>query len=296
MTQKDRRSPSLVLLGRTDADLTLLPPPVARTMEDVARECREREEIAIRTHRVADAALYAEVADRALAVIARERELNYARRTATGDERALLRRRTWWQQVIVAAIGVAIAVSLGLLFGSCTAVPPGVQSVGAIEAYGGAGLPTGKGNDDVQDVGAYGVLGLGVAAPGRSDPNVGWEGWIEGGHAAGEVDAHDLGLFDLDMNVLRAGAGLRVAVGRVAGLDCSIGLGACLTVADGQASAGTLSRDVHEGGAGAYASAIISRGPLFLLVRYVHGPSADVEDESVELGGLTAAAGLRWEF
>src|SRR6185295_14551273 len=90
----------------------------SRGMEEVARSCRARERSCILQHRVGDAALYAEVAERAEAVLERERELGYARRTVSGDaalrQRIDLNRRAAWPWGYWLALVLAV-VGLGLL-------------------------------------------------------------------------------------------------------------------------------------------------------------------------------------
>lgn len=255
-------------------------------MEDVVRECRARSTSAARVHRVADAALYEEVAARAEEVMAREAELGYARRTATADEVRRLRelkRRGAWESILWAALLGAFLFGVILLGTGCASAPRGAS----LDAYVGGSAPTSRGRNDVGDVGAYGIVGVsGHAGTG--------EWFLEVGRAQGEADAGDIGIFDLDATVVRGGAGLHLGTMRALGLDWSAGLGACVTVVDGTASAGSLSRSVSESGVGWYSAGEVGRGPVFLRATYVDGPTADVDGEDVELGGLSVVGGLRW--
>jgi len=256
----------------------------------------------MRAGRVADAALYAEVADRAEAVLARERELEYARRTATGDETARAERslasRALMQRLGTAALVGLSLFALLLLATGCSSMPPVTRpSAGTLEAYVGAGQPSGRGHEDVADVGPFGLVGVsGSISEPDSLTSAAGEWFLELGRASGEADAGELGLFDLDADVVRAGLGLRLRTSRALGLDWSLGLGACLTVVSGEASAGGVTRDLDESGLGAYAAATASRGPFFVRTMYVDGPAAEVDDLDVELGGLSVVGGLRWSF
>jgi len=272
-----------------------------RDMREVANEARAREAAAMRSSRVADAALYREVAERAEEVAAREATLQ---RTLTEDEAVIERRRLersghFSRLVAAALVGLALFAIL-LLATGCASNMPRVTGpdAGTLEAWAGGAVPTSSGSPDLADVGSYPVVGVGGAV-GAADGLSGAAGewWLDFGSIdATDVDAGDLGLFDLEADVVRAGLGLRLGTVRYLGVDCGLGLGVCLTTVDGEASAGTLSRDVHEGGLGAYAAGTLSRGPLFLRAMYIDGPSVEVSGEDVELGGLTIVGGLRWTF
>lgn len=274
-----------------------------RDMDEVAREARARERVAVRGGRLSDAALYAEVASRAETVAARERELEYSRRTVSEDEatreRLRLERASRTHRLWGAALfGLAGFALLLLLTGCATTPPAGPLQRASLEAYTGAAVPSSQGKHDVADLGSYGIVGV-SGAVGQGDVLTGAAGewWIDYGSAAGEVDAGDLGLFDLEADVLRAGLGLRLGTIHRLGLDWGLGLGTCLTVVRGTASAGPdLSRDLTETGLGAYAAGTVSRGPFFLRTTYISGPSIDVEGYDVELGGLSVVGGLRWSL
>jgi hypothetical protein len=171
--------------------LTDLESTRVRGMDDVAKEARAREASAMRAHRVADAAMYAEVAERAEAVAAREQELGYARRTLDAEEadRARARRGLLRAQRLggAALVGVALFGLLLLLTG-CGSMPPIRPGLGGatLEAYAGSAAPSGRGHEDVGDVGPYGVVGIGGSMPGE---HAATEWWVEGGRAEGEVDA-----------------------------------------------------------------------------------------------------------
>lgn len=278
------------------------PEPVrTRGMDEVAKECRAREASAMRTHRVADAALYAEVAERAEAVAAKERAIGYAERTVAEDEarRAKADLVRWtaglrFQRVLTGILLGLVLFAVLLITTGCGAVGP---KAGTLEAYTGGSQVTAQGPNDVADVGGYGIVGLsGSVAEGDALTGAAGEWWVEQGSASGEVDAGALGLFDLEADVLRAGLGLRLGTRRALGLDWTLGLGACLTIVSGDATAGPLHADVKESGLGAYAAGTVGRGPFFLRATYITGPEVEVQDEPLELGGMSVVGGLRWSF
>jgi hypothetical protein len=165
------------------------------------------------------------------------------------------------------------------------------SSAGTLEVGAGESWP------DIADAGPYPTLALSGAVDG-GDTLTGAAGeWsLQVGRASAHVDADELGLFNLEADIVRAGLGLRLGTRRAIGLDWSLGLGACVTVVTGRAVAADEVRSVNEGGLGAYAALTVGRGPLFLRATYVAGPEADVHGYDVELGGLSLTGGLQWSF
>lgn len=209
------------------------------------------------------------------------------------------RARFDWQRVALAALlGVVLFGALVALTGCASSMPPIQGAAGSLEVGAGVETPSGRGHDDIGDVGPYVVLQLGgsMGEPGKVSGARGEWFLRYGAIDATDVDAGDLGLFDLSADVVRAGLGLRLGTSRVLGMDCSLGLGAALTVVNGDADAGTVHRDVSESGVGAYVQGSAARGPFFLQAMYISGPTADVDDLDVELGGLSVVGGLRWNF
>ena len=279
-----------------------------RALQEVIDECVARERTAMRNSRVADAALYREVRDRAEAVIRREGELEYARRTVAADEAAraslLVRERRvamGIQHGLTAVLVLGAILVLSLLTGCSSHMPPIVGPVaGSVEIGAGVEKPSGRGGNDLGDVDPYPFLQIGGAfADGEKDetPKASGEWFVRYGTIDSmDVDAGDLGLFDLEADVVRMGLGLRLGTTRSLGLDWSLGLGACLTVVHGEASAGDLSKGVSESGLGAYATLTGARGPFYVGLSYIDGPEAEIEDETAQLGGLSAMGGFRWAF
>lgn len=299
----------------------------ARGLSEVLAEARARENTAIKNSRLADAALYREIGDRAEHVLREERKLKALqgrrvddvqpiRLTLSGDEGKddlpdLRNGRTTERDesfatptrgasrlqrgLILFCICVVLASASFFLTGCSSNMPAVDLPRGTVlEVSAGQAVPSARGSDDIGDVGPFGVAEVGFAGGEHAYKG---EFWIQGGGIdATDVDAGALGLFDLEADVYRFGVGMRTTPRRSLGLDWSLGLGACLTVVSGEASAGAMTADVNESGLGAYVGGDVCRGPLFLRVRYIDGPEAEIEDVDVELGGLSVTGGLRWSF
>lgn len=270
-----------------------------RGMAEVATECRARERTAVRNGRLADAALYGEIASRAEAVATREADLRFAKevlpgvkaplaRTAEEDTRHLagLVRR----QRVVDWLLILAAVVTAMMFTGCAAT----EGTGTIHGRVGTFSPTGRGDVDIGDLGPVPTAGVGgtIGAPDVLTGAVG-EWFMEVSDLSGGLEVEDVGLY-LDSQAYRFGVGLRSETRRYLGLDLSIGAGAVLSVVEGQVSSPDGRLDVSEGGLGGYVSGEAARGPFFLEIRYDLGPEVDFHDEDVELGGLSLMGGLRW--
>lgn len=261
------------------------------TSEEMARDCRLSESAANRARRWSEARVWAELAELAEDLASREREIGYARRTLTEDEalRERARLESVWR---LQRVGLGVLLGLAL-FGLCLLMSGCASDVlarGTVQLYGGAARPTAAGRNDLSDLGSYPVVGL-ESVSGRG------EAWLELGRARGEVDAGDLGIFDLDASIVRAGVGMRLGTARLLGLDWTLSAGACVAVATGEASAGPdLRTRVKESGAGVYGALEAARGPFFLRARYVDGPSVDVGGYTTDLGGPDVVGGIRWDL
>lgn len=274
-----------------------------RSLREVAEEARAREKAAMRNSRVSDAAMYAEIATRAEELADREARFRYAAevlpREAADRERARLeeharglrqQRRLFW------TLATIMVVTAAVLLSSCASI--GGPAAGTLELGAGAQELSGHGSPDLGDLDPVPTLEVGGAvAEGDELTGVAGEWFLQLGRTEQrDVDAGELGLFDLEGEVVRFGAGVRVPTGRVLFLDSEVGLGACVTVLSGTATAGTDERDESGSGLGAYVHGMLYRGPLFLRLRYVAGPEVELGDSDVEVGGLSATGGLRWTF
>jgi hypothetical protein len=274
----------------------------ARGMRAIETEARAREAVAERCGRLADAALYREIGDRAGAVAAREAELGYARRTAAEGAQLrahyLTRVRRVDRWLISCAMAVVVTSAALFLLTGCATGPDSAPGRVGVEAGIGTGYPSARGGSDVGDAGPHPVLELGGTFADRDGLSGARGEWfLQAGAMDSEVDAGELGTFELDAKNYRAGLGLRLGTISYLGLDWSAGLGACLTSVSGEASVlESPNYDFSESGVGAYCSGAVGRGPLYLGVRYVFGPSVDVEGEDVQLGGLAVVGGVRWSL
>jgi hypothetical protein len=195
---------------------------------------------------------------------------------------------------IMLALMVALLFGLMLFATSCQTAPADYSAGrGAdFEVSVGQAELSGRGSPDFGDVDPMPTLELG-GSMGNSELFLSYAQTDQA-----DVDAGALGLFDLEGRVLRFGTGLRFETGRFLGLDSEVGLGACITVFDGTATAGAVQVEDSGGGLGAYIQGTLSRGPFFLRGRYVSGPEIEVGlgDDEVELGGFSAMGGVQWSF
>jgi hypothetical protein len=196
-------------------------------------------------------------------------------------------------RLAIACVIVALGV---LMFCSCAApanrdMPPRPSFEAAV---GGMELSA-RGPSDVAEAGPVPVLELSGTTSFEDELTGATGEWLVqyGQVSAADVDAGDLGTFDLEGDVLRAGMGLRLRTSTVGQLDWSLGLGGLVTLVSAEASAGGESRNIDKSGLGAYFSAMVGRGPLFLRVSYLGGPDVEIEDEDVHLGGVSAVVGVR---
>lgn len=267
-----------------------------RDMREIAREARRREELAVYRHDLHSANLYADVARRAEELVARESDLRFAAQLR-GVHAPVLKPGRRMRQLGIILLAGAVVVAAGVLLFGCSAVPLPPKG-NSVEVLGGLQRVTSAGHNSLEDFGQVPTAELSWAQA-TGDWGVQPEAFLQGGRIdARDVDAGDLGLFDAEGYLVRAGAGLRGPVGRVGGLvDVTWSAGACVTIVSGTASAGPdLSRDVSKSGAGLYLGGDCGRGPFFVRVRYVLGPEVEDDGVRVKLGGVEVMGGLRWDL
>lgn len=267
------------------------------SLRDAIAQARSLREVALKRGDPSAAVLYGDIEERAGRLIHAEERFRAseaeddANREHEAKEKARANRI---QGRIVTGLMLVVLVALTVFATSCQTAPadyhPGrganfEVSVGQTEL-------SGRGSPDFGDVDPMPTIEL-SGSMGGSELFLSYAETDQAG-----VDAGALGLFDLEGRVLRGGVGLRFETGRFLGLDSELGLGACITVFDGTATAGAVQVEDSGGGLGAYVQGTLSRGPFFLRGRYVSGPELEVGlgDDEVELGGFSAMGGVRWAF
>jgi len=267
------------------------------SLRDALSQARALREVALKRGDPSAAVLYGDIEERAGRLIHAEERFraaeaeDEANREHEEKEKAYAAR---WQGRIALALTMAVIFAVMVFATSCQTAPadyhPGrgtnfEVSVGQTEL-------SGRGSPDFGDVDPMPTIEL-SGSMGGSELFLSYAQTDQA-----DVDAGALGLFDLEGRVLRGGVGLRFETGRFLGLDSELGLGACITVFDGTATAGPIQVEDSGGGLGAYVQGTLSRGPFFLRGRYVSGPELEVGlgDDEVELGGFSAMGGVRWNF